>query len=233
MGVPVPKFNLLPPRFSRQYSPGLLASLVIHGAIMLPYALTGSRTPERHDPIDQMVVFLVPPEPEAGRETQGEGISWSSVNGTGGSIKEEIKVKTDPPEHTLELGDAGQPDTTPVLPGPEPVPEKALSEIEVDSAVVRDPSSSAPSYPETLLQKNIEGSTFVHYVVDTNGQVDTTTIQVVRTTHPEFALSVRQALARMKFRPAIQASRKVRQWVEQNFAFKIMTPPKATPADTA
>src|SRR5262249_61658629 len=127
----------------------------------------------------------------------------------------------------------GRPDTASVIPGPEPVPEQALSEIEVDSAVVRDPSSTAPAYPEELLQKNIEGSTFVHYVVDTAGQVDTTTIQVVRTTHPEFALSVRHALAHMKFRPAIQASHKVRQWVEQNFAFKIMTPPKAAPADTA
>jgi TonB family protein len=231
MGVPVTKFNLLPPR-SSQYSSGVLASLAIHGLIVIPYVLHGSQPAERHDPIDQMVVFLVPPDAEAGRETKGSGIDWSSVNGTRGAVKEEIKVTTDPPEHTLELGDAGQPDTASVLPGPQPVPEEALSEIEVDSAVVRDPTSTAPAYPETLLQKNIEGSTFVHYVVDTNGQVDTTTIQVVRTTHPEFAFSVRQALARMKFRPAVQASHKVRQWVEQNFAFKISIP-KAAPADTA
>lgn len=225
-------FNLLPPRSSRLYSPGLLVSLVVHGVVLLPYLLRGAAPKERHDRIDQMVVFLVPPEQDAGRETKGHGIDWASLNGTGGSVKHEIKVRTDPPEETLQLGDAGRPDTTPVMPGPQPVPEQALSEVEVDSAVVRDPTSSAPAYPEDLLQKNIEGSTFVHYVVDTNGQVDTTTIHVVRTTHPEFAWSVRQALARMKFRPAIQASRKVRQWVEQNFAFKIMAP-KVAPADTA
>src|SRR5215470_3413782 len=160
MGVPVPKFNLLPPRSSRLYSPGLLASLAIHGLIALPYVLSGSRPTERHDPIDQMVVFLVPPEQDAGREIDGHGMQWSSVNGSGGVIKQEIKVKTDPPEQTLQLGDAGRPDTTPVMPGPQPVPEQALSEIEVDSAVVRDPSSTAPAYPEALLQKNIEGSTF-------------------------------------------------------------------------
>jgi len=49
--------------------------------------------------------------------------------------------------------------------------------------------------------------------------------------HPEFANAVREALTHMRFRPAIQSSRKVRQWVEQNFAFRI-TPPRPAPADT-
>ncbi len=230
-GVLVPNINLLPPR-SRQFSPGVVASLAIHALIALPYLIHQAQPIERHDPIERMVVFLVPPDVDAGRDSKGHGIDWSSVTGNGGAIKEEIKAKTDPPEQTLALGETGRPDTASVEPGPEPQPETAFTEIEVDSAVVRDPTSTAPQYPTTLLQKNIEGSTFVHYVVDTNGQVDTATIQVVRTTHSEFALSVRRALAHMKFRPAVQASRKVRQWVEQNFAFRI-TIPKVAPADTA
>ena len=42
--------------------------------------------------------------------------------------------------------------------------------------------------------------------------------------------SVKEALGKMRFRPAVQASKKVRQWVEQNFAFRIA--PKTVAADT-
>jgi TonB family protein len=231
MGVLVPNFDLLPPR-SRQFNPGVVVSLAIHLLVAVPYLVHRSLPAEKHDPIDRMVVFLVPPDAAASRERGGHGIDWSSITGKAGVVKEEIRAKADPPEQTLALGETRSPDTTTAPPSPEPAPETALTEIEVDSAVVRDPTSTAPEYPVRLLEKNIEGSTFVHYVVDTNGQVDTATIQVVRTTHAEFAVSVRQALAHMKFRPAMQASRRVRQWVEQNFAFKIMTP-KAAPADTA
>src|SRR5258706_6223145 len=111
MGVPVTNFNLLPPR-SSQYSPGILASLAIHGLIVIPFVVLGTEPAEKHDPIDQMVVFLVPPQANAGRETQGRGLAWSSVTGTAGAVKEEIKAPTDPPEHTLVLGDAGRPATT-------------------------------------------------------------------------------------------------------------------------
>jgi TonB family protein len=206
-------------------------SLVIHAALALPYFLRTETVPERHDPLDQMVVFLVPPSETVGRQNQGSGIDWSGLDGNHGATPTPIKPRAEVPEETIALGQAGEPDTVSQDPGPAAEPETALTEIEVDSAVVRDPSSAAPIYPEDLLHKSIEGATFVHYVVDTTGMVDTSTIQVVRTTHPGFALAVREALGKMRFRPAVQASRKVRQWVEQNFAFRI-TPPKTVAADT-
>ena len=135
--------------------------------------------------------------------------------------------KVERPEATLPVGLAGETKPVEVAPatGPVEAAETALTEIEVDSTVKRDPTSAAPEYPPSLLSQRVEGSTFVHYVVDTTGRVDTTTIQVVRATHPAFALSVRTALAQMIFRPAVQSSQKVRQWVQQNFAFRINIPP--------
>jgi TonB family protein len=108
--------------------------------------------------------------------------------------------------------------------------ETALTEIEVDSMVERDPTSAAPMYPAEMLEKSIEGATFVHYVVDTTGRVDTLTIRVIRSTHAAFTRSVREALGLMRFRPAVQGAQRVRQWVQQNFAFKILQ--RAPPADT-
>ena len=132
----------------------------------------------------------------------------------------------------LALGAAG--DTVTVPPETPPAPpevETALTEVEVDSVVARDPTSAAPIYPAELLEKRIEGSTFVSYVVDTTGRVDPSTIEVMNSSHPAFSKSVRDALGLMKFRPAIQASRMVRQWVQQNFAFRIARP-EERPRDT-
>ena len=224
------EFTTLPPR-PRPANVGALLSFAVHAAILVPYLVhAASPDRDREDPIDQLVVFLVPPDREGGRHVAGPGIQWSGLQGTDGAVKEPLP-KDAHPEETLELGTRGtpEPDTAQAVGTPEI--EEALSEIEVDSMVARDPSSAAPIYPPGMLAKNLEGSTFVHYVVDTSGRVDTLTIKVVRSTHEEFAKSVRMALALMKFRPAVQGSRRVRQWVEQNFSFRIVTP-KPPAADT-
>ncbi len=224
-------FEVLPPRPSPVPVGGVI-SLIVHGLIALPYLIPPSPPDRAQGPVEQQVVFLVPPDQELGRPEAGDGIDWSGVTGTGGASREELRKEEKPPEVVVPVGTEGETAPTDDLkPGPPILTETALTEIEVDSVVERDPTSSAPKYPPRLLEKNVEGSTFVYYVVDTTGRVDTATIQVVRATHPQFAASVREALAQMKFRPAIQSSRKVRQWVEQNFSFRIVLPPTAA-ADT-
>jgi len=221
-GVAVAQFGLLPPR-GRWWSGGAVVSLVVHGAAVLPLVISHSIDAVRNDPVEQLVVFLVPPNRDLGRESSGRGVDWSGMVGDRGAVEKPLPHEERPQER-LPLGTAGDTATTKEAPSGQPKDETALTEIEVDSAVIRDPTSAAPIYPPELLAQSVEGSTFVHYVVDTAGLVDTTTIQVISTSHPAFALSVREALAHMKFRPAIQASHRVRQWVQQNFAFKIVKP---------
>lgn len=223
------QFALLPPRpgFS---TAGFLVSLVIHLAITLPLVLPRPSTLPAEDPIERLVVFLLPPDREMGGPTSGIAIDWPDLRGDHGAI--DVAPPTAHTEELLTEGRAGDPDPEETGPAGSPADvavETALTEIEVDSLVERDPSSAAPVYPADMLAKNLEGSTFVHYVVDTTGRVDTTTIRVIRSTHPAFTRSVRDALALMRFRPAVQNARKVRQWVEQNFAFRILP---RVPADT-
>lgn len=209
-----------------------LVSFAVHAAFVLPIALPDRSDDERRDPIDQLVVFLVPPQTEPSRESQHHGIDWAALAGNDGAL-EQVPEPDRAPVEPITVGKAG--DTAAVdAPAGEPVElEVAMSEIEVDSVVQRDPNSAAPVYPPEMLEQNVEGSTFVHYVVDTTGRVDTTTIRIIRSTDPSFSRAVRQALAGMRFRPAIHASRPVRQWVEQNFAFKILrAAPRATPDTT-
>ena len=220
------------PTAPRGLSLGALISLVVHVAAALPLVMPHAAEAGHEDPIDQLVVFLLPPEQDAARETPTRGIDWGALAGNEGALDEPI-TPTESASAALTPGRAG--DSTAAAPEPAGavIPEEsALSEIEVDSVVARDPNSVGPVYPPEMLEQRLEGSTFMHFVVDTSGRVDPETIRVLRSTHPAFTKAVREALLEMRFRPAIHASRRVRQWVEQNFAFRIVPATPAAPRDT-
>lgn len=100
-------------------------------------------------------------------------------------------------------------------------PDSVYSVLEVDTAAVRSTSSAAPAYPLKLLEKHIEGYVHARYVVDTTGFADTTSFIVLEATHPEFVTAVKEALPYMRFSPAKIGSMKVKQLVQQSFAFRI------------
>jgi len=102
--------------------------------------------------------------------------------------------------------------------------DSVFSVLAVDSEVVRYPSS-APLYPQALLDGGVEGSVEAEFVVDTTGRVDLTTIKILSSTHEDFSASVQTALAGALFRPAWRNLRKVRQLVHQRFAFRIYRGP--------
>jgi TonB family protein len=99
--------------------------------------------------------------------------------------------------------------------------EIALTEIAVGNALERDPASAAPEFPARLLATGVSGEVTARFVVDNLGIVDEATYTVVRSTRAEFSDAVRRALPRMRFRPANQQGRLVRQWVEQTFHFRV------------
>jgi protein TonB len=100
----------------------------------------------------------------------------------------------------------------------------AYSIIEVDSTAERDPLSAAPLYPKEMLARNIEGSAVMQFVIDSTGLIDMRTITVISATHEEFVRAVRDAMPRMRFRPAMRGLVAVRQLVEQPFKFEIRNP---------
>ena len=96
--------------------------------------------------------------------------------------------------------------------------------LQVDETVERYESSAAPIYPKDLLATQTQGDVEATYVVDTVGQVDTTTIHVMYSDDPRFTASVVTALGEMRFRPAKRSGRTVRQLVQQKFRFRIVPP---------
>ena len=93
--------------------------------------------------------------------------------------------------------------------------------LEVDRMVERYEGSAAPIYPPRLSAMGKEGRVQATFVVDTTGQVDMASVQVLASDDPEFTESVRTALGGMRFRPATRRGRAVRQLVEQRFSFRI------------
>jgi len=99
--------------------------------------------------------------------------------------------------------------------------ETGLTEIAVGNAVERDPASAAPEFPARLLATGVSGEVTARFVVDTLGVVDVSSYAVIRSTRGEFSDAVLRALPRMRYRPATQGGRLIRQWVEQTFYFRV------------
>jgi protein TonB len=81
--------------------------------------------------------------------------------------------------------------------------------------------SVAPSYPERLLSAKVEGEVLVQFVVDEKGVADMGSFKVIRSTNTEFTDAVKRAVRSTTFVPAEHSGRKVRQIVQQPYAFSV------------
>ena len=98
-------------------------------------------------------------------------------------------------------------------------PGQAFFEFQVEDPVAPLHNVS-PTYPAELRAAGVGGQVIAQYVVDTTGLADVRTYKVIEATRPEFAEAVREALPRMQFTPARIGGRKVKQLVQQAFAFR-------------
>lgn len=125
--------------------------------------------------------------------------------------------------------DAPRPE--PVAPGSLSKPTPALErssgsksvyyEFQVEKPVSQAPGSGMPRYPDILRQAGVEGNVLASFVVDESGLADTGTFKALRSTHELFTMAVKQALPNMRFVPAEVGGKKVKQLVQQPFAFAI------------
>jgi TonB family protein len=197
-------------------------SLVLHVAVVVLLFVPLSQA-VKQALLDRQPVYLVPPDERAGQpELQGAAPAFAPLARSGPDPNAVVVAEAEVPEQRAARGAVPLLSLTELQGAVAPRPEDhALTELQVDSAAVRDPMSAAPRYPKQLLQSGIEGLAAVLYVVDSTGMVDTTTYRIITATRPEFAVAVRQALPDMRFRPAIQDGQPVRQLVQQTFRFRI------------
>jgi TonB family protein len=220
---------------------GPVLSALVHAAVVVGVAFQPSideRIESIDEPLPQGLTFLVPPPsaPETpvnalryDEEGGGEGVPDGAKLQDEGTLSAVARGSRD----TLNASDAVAQDEVPdpaeVFSAPASIPADVFMVLEVDSAAVQDTGTVAPSYPRDMQARQIEGYVAVRFVVDTNGRVDLSTVQVVLASRPEFTQSVRQALPGMRFRPARMGTTPVRQLAEQMFRFQLPKVPLRSP----
>jgi len=207
-------------------SQSAVVSLVAHAALIFAaVAGTQKAVGVAEESIANRVYYIPPPDRVPSQAGSRETLKYIDIapegSGAGlGAPKLEVQ-KAFTPTDTSAPGDLGTElkasDSAPQIQSADTV----LSELEVDSIAMRDPASAAPAYPLSLLKDNVQGSVYTQYVVDTTGFADTTSLKIIRSTHPDFTASVRAALPYVRFSAAKLAGHKVRQLVEQEFSFHI------------
>jgi hypothetical protein len=206
-----------------------MVSVLAHaGIVWFAISATAGGRELPTDEREARVFFLLPPDRVDMRARQTDIIQLGQL---GGDL-ENGKLLTAPDEGLLmqqraygargERSRSGARGELPFGPIPPFNPDTAFSVLEVEETAERYPSSAAPVYPHDLLAIGVEGSVQAIYIVDTTGQVDTTSFEVVRSDDPRFTQSVRDALGLMRFRPARRGGRIVRQLVAQQFRFRIV-----------
>lgn len=209
-----------PLSFSPRY--GTLASVLLHTGIIVTTVLVqghiASLPPEDPGPANAQFLFpLLRPMPKPVQEQ----VTYIGISGT---IPVDVPTTPINDKNTKEVATTPPPTQVAVEEVNVPDPPRTFSEVEVDSAAVRDPESAGPAYPPKLLAVKLEGTTAVQFVVDSTGHVVVNSLVVLESTHPDFTQAVRDVLPKMKYQPARMGRTPVAQLVEQKFSFRIAPP---------
>jgi protein TonB len=97
--------------------------------------------------------------------------------------------------------------------------ETTYFDFQVDSQARLVPGTANPKYPEAHKTAKVQGEVLAQFVVDTTGLVIPQTVKFLKGTDSLFVQSVRDALAEMRFKPAMVRQQPVRQLVQLPFAF--------------
>jgi protein TonB len=207
----------------------LLHGVVIASAVSLTMATKGDARPpvEMHDIIYNVPVAPQPPKMErvvAPPQHQSTTTPFRTVLIPTDMPKGLPPIELNTPEvpaDVFRIGGSG-----PVLPyGPEAKGTYVAGGVVNSDAVERIPNivgnARAPRYPDALRQSNIDGKVSVRFVVDTLGRAEMDGLQIVETSHPLFAESVKNALAFYRFSPGEVGGRKVRTMVQIPFTFSL------------
>ncbi|HYW51829.1 MAG TPA: TonB family protein [Gemmatimonadaceae bacterium] len=199
----------------------LFGAVSVASHVVLTWGMVTIAMPSYPDASNDPLVqsrFLYPLMQRRPRPVQ-EHISYVGMGG--------VQVESAPATKKVGTVTGATPEIAEAPAPPESVesePFEAFTELEVDVAAERDPDSEGPAYPEDLLARKIEGEARVRFIIDSTGHAEEGSFGVIETNEAGFAEAVRQALPRMKFRPATIGNKRVPQHVQQSFIFKI-TPP--------
>jgi len=121
------------------------------------------------------------------------------------------------------VGGTGKADVWSGTPASDAIYEATMNDERFAPAIVV--SQPAPRYPKHLETLGLEGRVVVEFVIDTAGQVEPASLQVLESTHPAFDQAARTAMLESVFKPARLSGHAVRQLTRQAVRFVSMRQP--------
>ncbi len=225
--------NLLESKAKKQKSPGgYVVSAVIHVVLIFLAIQATLNAGQKKEKLEQKVDFVEvkkdeppppkekPPEVQVAPPPKGFQTLTAPVNIPDVLPDIDLTKKVTNEADFTGKGLAGGRDKGVV--GAAPVENQTYFEYQVEKPVMAVPGSPTPRYPDILKSAGVEGEVVVAFVVDTTGRADINSLKILKSTHELFAAAVRTALPSMRFLPAEVGGKKVKQLVQQPFAFNIV-----------
>jgi protein TonB len=100
------------------------------------------------------------------------------------------------------------------------VSDQAYFEFQVEKPVA-PAGGCSPKFPDMLRSSGVSGEVLAQFIVGTDGKVEPGSFKALKSDHDMFTASVKSSLSCMKFLPAETGGRKVKQLVQQPFAFNL------------
>jgi TonB family protein len=202
-------------------------SAALHVAVVAALVWTVGDVLDRPQPEGQLVSFI-PPPPRSPSVAGGGGehiaafasLAYFSGIGPGDGANGKAD-KTDRAARRAADSDVHAPAAA--VDTASAAGDNVYTSFEVDNAVQFSYGSAVPQYPPDLLARRVPGKVTVRFIVDTSGTADVQTLEIIDSTDPQFAASVRDALPRIKLNPALLIGKRELQQVEQPFRFDIGT----------
>jgi TonB family protein len=220
-------------------SPSAALSVAAH-VVLIGGAIYGSgpraQTPNE-DMTTEQVYYLPPPDRIKGNESaiklrfvsQGHGAGVAVV---GKEAPNGIQAGARSLQKADDVGGtAGSDAMEQTASAPVMSSDSVNSILAAEQSAARVDGSAAPIYPAELIEQKLDGVVLTHFVIDTSGHVDMTTVEILSSAHPLFVQSVREAMPGMRFYPASVGGHRVRQLVEQKFEFRLLPTPVSAPAE--
>ena len=211
---------------------GTAASVTLHAAIVFAavYATSTAKIP-KDNPINPRSIHWITPAPAFTPPTPARGDNAQRTSFTVPITRAPIAVDVPTsipsidiplPPVTSDLPRSASSNAHPSSPigdaGNNGRRAYDASEVETPVSVI---GTTMPEYPAALRSSGIEGKVVAEFVVTENGRVDVNSLRIISSSNDLFVESIRRALPRMRFRPAMIGGHAVAQLVQQQFVFKL------------
>jgi TonB family protein len=133
------------------------------------------------------------------------------VRGVQGARRDSIQLSADSARAVFAAMRGETPSFTPS--------ERAFLRFQVTRGATLIRGTHVPEYPERLRSNNMGGVAWARFVVDSTGRVDTHSITIVASTHPQISHAVQTGLTETRFQPAQIDGRNVAEVVDIKFLF--------------